>query len=433
MVADKWTRYLYRGGDNHRYRDGREVLSDKGFRAAPGSFDAQIIPAGRMAPRWARDLLRVAKAVYLADRAEVRDRADDKWTRSFDLRIQVEDCAPWRGPILDSLSLMLRILTSDHWNIELIEGATDQGPPDALPGFQKTVGEVALFSGGVDSTCYAAGRSAASEQARFVCYTIPKLKKRQYGVYARVIGAGVDERLRAISALATSRELTNRSRGLLFVTTAVYVAAAFRCGRVIIPENGQLAINPPLTGARIGACSTRSVHPLVLSIANEIVRSIGGDVEINNPYLRYTKAEVCKKALASGISEDVLIDTVSCSHPPLVRSGGRFFHCGYCFPCMIRRSALVNALGRDCTPYAVNFWEIPWKNDKASDVYAVLNWLNRSFSQYDVIADVALPQNLSVAETLSMLQRGRDDLSFMIDELVPPNHSFRRLLASIPE
>ena len=69
-------------------------------------------------------------------------------------------------------------------------------------------------------------------------------------------------------------ESTSRSRGLLFAAFGVYAAAAHRCRTLAVPENGLLAVNPPLSPGRVAAASTRSVHPRTLDLLNAAV--VGG-------------------------------------------------------------------------------------------------------------------------------------------------------------
>lgn len=63
--------------------------------------------------------------------------------------------------------------------------------------------------------------------------------------------------------------------------------------RVSLPENGQLAINPPLTPGRLGALSTRSARPNTITLLNRAISGVGGTVKVTNPLLDRTKGEVC--------------------------------------------------------------------------------------------------------------------------------------------
>ncbi|GAA2216839.1 7-cyano-7-deazaguanine synthase [Micromonospora olivasterospora] len=176
-----------------------------------------------------------------------------------------------------------------------------------------------------------------------------------------------------------------------------------------VPENGQLALNPALTPARVAACSTRSVHPHTLSLLNELIRSVGGEVSLVNPYLHLTKGEVCQHALTAGLPPAVLTGaTVSCGHPPRDRSE---FHCGHCYPCLVRRSGLLAAIGADDTPYAKDVWSLPDDLDAAADRRALHRWLSRRFGVRDLFTDMPLPDGLDLCPLLQVVERGRAELA----------------------
>lgn len=206
-------------------------------------------------------------------------------------------------------------------------------------------------------------------------------------------------------------EKSSRTRGLLYAATAVFLAAAHDVPQVAVPENGQLALNPALTPARVAACSTRSVHPYTLHLLNELIRRVGGEVSLVNPYLELTKGEVCRRALAAELPPTVLTGaTVSCGHPP---RNARELHCGYCYPCLVRRSGLLAALGADNTPYAHDVWQLADNVDITVDRRALHRWLSRPFGVRDLITDMPLPDGTSLAPLLAVIERGRAELADM--------------------
>lgn len=88
-------------------------------------------------------------------------------------------------------------------------------------------------------------------------------------------------------------EPSTRTRGLSYMANAVVTAAAH--------------------GVRVGACSTRSVHPLVVAAVNDLIGVLDGDVVVENPYLYVTKGDVCRIAVDAGLDGQALAETVSCS------------------------------------------------------------------------------------------------------------------------
>jgi hypothetical protein len=426
MTENSTYRYYYGQRDRSTDAAARAGLNDRYFHASKDRFEDLVRPAGLSVPIWAQDLFRIAKATHLADRKSKRDVAVDKWTRHIDLLIQVQDCEPWQGSALNDLHLLLGTLTGDNWQVSLCPGAHTEGPQDAL-FHDDPVPKVALFSGGLDSTSYAAEQILAHhERLLFVTYSVPKLNRPQREIFDSIADPAHPP-LRPIPQQVSGGDLSNRSRGFLFVATAIYAAATHRSEEVVVPENGQLAINSPLTPARLAACSTRSVHPRTLMLINRIIAAVSNQpLKVHNPYLRLTKGQVCRRALDAGLSPEVLAQTVSCGSPPILRRKDLPYHCGCCFPCLVRRSALLTSADIDTTAYARDFWEVESTRDTADDAYALRSWLSRPFTTRDLIADIPLPPNVKPADLMPMLVRGRKELSHMIEELVPSTHPFRR-------
>jgi hypothetical protein len=277
---------------------------------------------------WADDLLRVARAVYLVDKRAVRPRGRQPWTREIHLRIQLADNDRWEGRPLVLLEEMLRVLTSDVWHISTIGGAQPLDRQGRLDQ-SSTVAEVALFSGGLDSVAYAAQQSLLpGGPLLLIGHDFADGYIPQQQLFAAI--ERHPERHRPIEYLpvgdvptstGTGTERSSRSRGFLFAATAVFAAAAHGIREAIMPENGQLAINPPLTPARLAASSTRSVHPWVLRHLNDLINALGGDVTVRNPFLMLTKGDVCRVATQSGLSARDLAATVSCGNHGANRQG----------------------------------------------------------------------------------------------------------------
>jgi Queuosine biosynthesis protein QueC len=204
-------------------------------------------------------------------------------------------------------------------------------------------------------------------------------------------------------------ELSSRTRGFLYMAAAVHAAAAHGVRRVDVPENGQLAVNPPLTPSRLGALSTRSVHPWTLHLFNELIKAIGGDVELVNPLLHLTKGEVCARGLEAGLTKDELFDTISCGRHTYLGDQ----NCGSCFPCLVRRSGLLHAVGEDRSGYEHE----QISEDEAVDLHAIRSWLQRGFGERDLVADMPWPPETTPASVLPVVQRGRAELMSMLGRL----------------
>lgn len=128
-----------------------ELLSEVDFQEIEGRTES--IP-DLPAPTWAQDLLRIARAVYLTDKRSPRKDALDQWTRTIELSIPVLDPRAWNSTALSSFHELLETLTADEWQLTLRPGAEPYHAQGNL--FEWRADEVALFSGGLDSTVHAA-------------------------------------------------------------------------------------------------------------------------------------------------------------------------------------------------------------------------------------------------------------------------------------
>lgn len=408
---------------------GVKRLSDYDFRNR--AIHAQLLMGGVGDEEiWAQDLWRVARAVYLADRRSPRRQTADGWTRMIELSAQVHEPARWEQSHLDELNVLLQVLTGDRWDIHVYGGLSITRTFPEEPWAT----HVALFSGGLDSTAYAADSAARlgpDDRILFVAYDA-SVKGRQQRVFDDIENLAPKRvRLQSASVRPYGKALdtSNRSRSFLFITTAVCLAAIHGVRTVAVPENGQLAINPALTPGRRSACSTRSVHPWVLHNLNRIIDGLGGNVTVTNPFLHLTKGEVCECALESaGLTIETLERTVSCGHP--TTAPRPYYHCGHCFPCLVRRSGLHKILnGRpDRSGYAVDPPDIDLTDtstvsrDRAADLRDLIRWLHSDFTVDDLIADAPFPSQIPPHTVMPVLQRGRHELGSMLDELIPETY-----------
>lgn len=377
-------------------------------------------------PDWAADLFQIARAVWLVDKTVLRKGHELGWVRRLDLSIALREPEAFQSCHRD-LDLLLEVLTGDRWAIgftrggEVEQGAFDLGRND--------VSEVALFSGGLDSSAYAADATQRQERVLLVSYAHNE-KRAQDRVQHELRRLDKNQRLDRVvpfrqlpsipakdrKRFGLGKEYTSRSRGLLFIAAAVYAAAAYGVGRVAVPENGQLAVNPPLAPDRIGACCTRTAHPLSLFLMNKIIGALGGGITVENPWRDLTKAEVCCRARRAGLSAPALNMTVSCSK--LTSSQNRHNHCGTCWACLVRRAALGAALPEgDPTVYDDNPWQGSWlpESHRQRDLAALRYWLRAPFDVATLAADIPVPASVSLRHLLGVIERGRRDLRDLDD------------------
>ncbi len=394
---------------------GWERLTEGDFLDHPRRITSAARMSRRPAPDWARDLLEIARAAFLVDKRFRRDTVPDRWTRRIELLVQLCDPGAWNEEACRRVDALLGALTGDQWQVSVHGGARPEEQELAL-AVSRPTSAIALLSGGLDSACHAASLARIDREGTLLFVSCVDRERaaqlRALSAIKRidrtVLARHLDQRPRTGDD-GEELELSSRTRGLFYMAVAVHAAAAHRVHRVDVPENGQLAVNPPLTPARLGALSTRSVHPWTLYQLNQLIVAVGGDVELVNPLLDLTKGEVCIRGLESGLTESDLFGTVSCGRHTYL--GSR--NCGSCFPCLVRRSGLLHAVGEDRSYYAHDRIE----GEKAQDLRAVQWWLRREFGERDLIADMPWPPGTTPRSVLPVIERGRAELTLMVERL----------------
>ncbi len=278
--------------------------------------------------------------------------------------------------------------------------------------------EVALWSGGLDAL--------AGMYTRLKMY--PKKPFALFGsgsnlsVYARQekVANEIESifpqrcnllRLRIDSGMQQQNKFS-RARGVVF--TLLGAACAYLMGQRIlcVYENGMGAINLFYRASAVGLDHTRSVHPLTLLMVGEVVSELLGEkFQVHNPFLFWTKAQMCK-TLAEDGRNDLASLTMSCDSPH--RKSQQPTQCGYCSSCLLRRQALTAANMEDKTPYIVLYEErqdkdrsLPFlnmceqvrifKNLLSVSGESIAQWeaLTRRFSDLEDIVDrTAVAENL---------------------------------------
>lgn len=312
----------------------------------------------------AMDFLRLAMAAYCVDKLVSRVQAADAWTRELELRLPVHSVEAFVAQA-STLQRAMDFLSGDRWQIA---AEAHPGPastrPDQLVSAQ--VDAVSLFSGGLDSLSGAIDQLAAGERVVFVGHfdagitperqlELWRALKEHFGASAVALRRllcrpqprpqGLDHALPA-----GEREVTTRARSLLFIAAGVAVANAIdaRCP-VVMPENGFIGINVPLTAARQGSLSTRTTHPHFLALIADVLDGLGLAHELRNPYRLQTKGEILAGSADPGLLAALAPRSLSCSHPEASRHRtGKEGNCGYCWPCLIRRAAMHH-IGWDAT------------------------------------------------------------------------------------
>lgn len=322
------------------------------MRGSVGAALKQAIAREKVAPAArAWDLLSLALAVVSSDLAGHRDRSPDGWTREFDLTISVVD-APFWNDNAETLQRLLAYLSTDRWTLQFVEGGL-LPQPDRQPE-HPTEDCVVLLSGGLDSYIGAIDLVEQGRRPLAVSQMVRGDGEKQVA-FAAEIGGGLRHFQVNHNADVPDPENppSQRARSIIFLAYGVFMAttlARYHAGEEVtlyVCENGFIALNPPLTGGRLGSLSTRTTHPIVLSLLQQVLDAAGLRVRIINPYRFKTKGEMLKECLGQSLLAAHAHQTTSC---------GRFKqfgykHCGRCVPCLVRRAAFHKCFGQDSTYY----------------------------------------------------------------------------------
>lgn len=323
--------------------DGRlQLVEDDNLIVGTKEFEREFGAATTLE----HDLLTLAAAVLAVD-VLVKRGEREEIIRDIELEVPVINY-PALNAVCGDLVAILHILSHDNWNISFRRAA---GPQENLSTWPENGGTALLFSGGLDSFAaavdlldesgpdrlllashFTGNTTTISSQKRLHEYLEGRYGTKIRRVAVRSGGKTAEEELRRRGGA----EVSQRTRSFMFLTIAVL--AARRTGIrdvVMIAENGQMAIHLPLSRGRIGAFSTHTAHPsFVANVAAFFSSVLGFDIQVRNPYVYKTKAEVVAK-VATSHSAAVQM-SVSCWKSSRVGSG----HCGECVPCLVRRISL---------------------------------------------------------------------------------------------
>jgi 7-cyano-7-deazaguanine synthase in queuosine biosynthesis len=212
-----------------------------------------------------------------------------------------------------------------------------------------------------------------------------------------------------------AKESSTRSRSLVFLALGVYAAQRIGPGvPVYAPENGFIALNVPLTPSRSGSCSTRTMHPYFLESFRDVLKGLGIENQVVNPFELMTKGECFEKCGNLLLLDKIVDHSVSCS------SAGRDKkrkNCGYCVPCIIRRAAL-HRIGRgpaDGKKYRKDICKLKnvGKLGPANDLRAVLDFLRHKHSDVAVaklITAVSCVSKPTLNNCVQVVQRGCEEV-----------------------
>ncbi|MDR1679919.1 MAG: hypothetical protein LBR81_09130 [Prevotellaceae bacterium] len=384
------------------------------------------------------DFFILATCVYGIDRfVERKTNSIDGWSRELKVDLPVTDVTKWQIA-KNELESLFSFLTGDYWEIDFHKTQFAYPDKPLSDNFNVNFSQVNLFSGGLDSLIGAIDflQSRPNEKIIFTSHydrEMPGPMGDQKELLKRLQDAYKDQFAHVPSVEITlsystiNKETTFRSRSIIFIGMALLVAQTKNVP-IIVPENGTVSLNYPLSPSRRSACSTRTTHPTYMSKISILWAKMGIHTHISNPYEFCTKGEMVSHCENLTLLEQLVELSNSCG-----KRGHRInwespsaTHCGLCMPCTYRRASLLSI--NDSTVYG-NTINKKWAgkrntpfllSNQGQDIAACLEFLRVSISAKDIKDELLIGgvTDLSKIDNyVKVVLRTRDELRNLINNI----------------
>lgn len=375
------------------------------------------------------ELLIMSGIIYSVDRTISRKRFSiNGLTREMTINLPTSNLTLW-NTLTKSLEELLSFTTGDIWSVKFSLSNNYELPSVPLPENCKEVSAVSLFSGGMDSLIGAIDLAQIELGKIFLAShydsTMGGPKGDQDKVFKMLNEYYPKKFIRFKKAVRIqpqkhkNSELSSRSRSLMFFAIAAIIAEALGTD-IVIPENGSVSLNYPLSDSRRSACSTRTTHPLMVNQFNDLLLALGVKTRAHNPYEFQTKGEMVQGCKDLSTLMKIVPQSNSCGK----RSQHQFMldnhfasHCGRCMPCMYRRASLLGY--EDLTTYGIEPLTL-YHNRKgklSNDFFAMLNFLRRDLSKQDIADElkiIGLSKLPNLEKYVDLVVRTREELKSLL-------------------
>lgn len=311
------------------------------------------------------DLLMLSLAVYGADRYFLRKDAPDGWKRDIHIHLPVLNIESMNEK-KELIKDILDFLSGDNWKVSFRKRDFTDKEKVYRDKYEKSkkvkihANRICMFSGGLDSfigaidllqdnvndtifvSHYGGGKGVREYQELLQKEFIKEFKISDNNFFS------------FFAAPPGGIEDTMRTRSFMFFSHAIALASCFEGDiDLIVPENGFISLNVPLTYSRMGTSSTRTTHPYYMGLLQQLLDELGFNIHIKNPYQFKTKGEMIIECKNQEFLKGNIAKTMSCSHPDVGRMRGESEtqHCGTCLPCVIRRASIKKAGFDESTQY----------------------------------------------------------------------------------
>lgn len=358
-----------------------DVLDPEGYYFSMYSY-SPLLGVGYIAPKLLNEIKRqglnptdeawdfttIALAISAADKAVLRKKSADGWTRIIDISIHLQQPSVWDRKRND-LESLLRFLTGDFWTLHFLPGGL--APPKAhMKKEFDDIDCVCLLSGGVDSLIGAINLSAVGKKPYFVSQIVRGDKATQKKFAAELGAKNRHCHWSCTIKHYGETEKSTRARSIVFFAYALLAASAITSKQdcpvdIFVPENGFISLNIPLGPGRIGSLSTKTTHPVYIAGLQSIWDAVGIHAKLIQPYQYKTKGEL----IAECANQEMLLKLIGASTSCGKYQRHNLTHCGVCVPCLVRRAAFLRAQLTDTTEKGYLYEQLAYSSSK--DVAAV--------------------------------------------------------------
>ncbi len=384
------------------------------------------------------DLLHFALAIYTIDQTVSRQsNGFQGWSRYLIIHFPVNDKSLWDG-VKEMLENYIGFLSGDKWIFEFRQNETIRTFQQQLLQNPENFTKVSLLSGGLDSFIGAVDLLSDKEKPYFIShYKTGTESSTQLKIYNALETKFGEKSFKGHKFYVqpnqqnnlAEKENTSRARSLLFICLGLTCANCLGDTiEMILPENGLISLNIPLTKTRLSSHSTRTTHPYFVDGLNRIISKLGIHNKIINPYRFKTKGEMMVECKDPAFLMKHDHETISCSHPENSRYAGLppGLNCGYCVPCIIRQAA-ENKTGDIKTIYAIgDIRRTPpsQKDRKGSDFRAfklALQNLTTIIKPHSLVLQINRSGQIpfdtkeELLEYVSVYKRGMDEVKLFLD------------------
>ena len=361
----------------------------------------------------------------------------DGWTREIEFTFPVVHLDEW-NTVKEELQKALCFLTGDIWSINFekmlyteplfLNNEKRRRHPN-FKLFNSQYETVSLFSGGLDSLIGIVDYFVKNPSKKLLLVShydsnsggpnsdqirLTKQFNTKYSNNYNWIQTSVGLQL----PLGITREPSYRSRSLMFIALGVYFASRFNNSELIIPENGTISLNHPLSASRRGSLSTRTTHPYLLDSLRAILGKLVINVRLRNPYELFTKGEMMRDTSDLPFIQGALLDSVSCGKRGRKSHWDRregVSHCGHCMPCIYRRAAL-HKVNLDTQSYGIDIFnpEKGWDYAKnLPDVSALVSYISTPITKEEVERNLLINASFSMdmlGDYTNVVMKTRDEI-----------------------